>query len=285
MPTDLQYYLDGLPNWPSTEADVLTATGWVREIGAVSQGESLGRMLFSVEKKTTGTMKAWVRRWKISGSHRRTWSEFCSDFVQETRRTRTFLITMGEIATITQGAAETSADYIARMKCTVELLPPQEGSENKPYKVSEDYSQTFAFHFCKGLHESHPFKVKNKETPATLDEAFKLVERLSSVSRWDGVVTFEDRMLLKSRAAEGDAPSDTVLLGNTAVPGKQYDGFVKDFPKDKVDELNMDELTEMFSAWTLAARGEPNAASRVAKTIRRMNVTVARRVFGSTELA
>ncbi|KAF9176140.1 hypothetical protein BGZ50_001684 [Haplosporangium sp. Z 11] len=41
----------------------------------------------------------------------------------------------------------------------------------------------------------------------------------------------------------------------------------------------------MFSSWTLAAVGEPAADKRAAGTISRMNKTVARRVFGSTNLA
>ncbi|KAF9897111.1 hypothetical protein BX616_006166, partial [Lobosporangium transversale] len=271
--------------WPSAEAEGLTAATWISDFGGVIEGETLSNKLMFVERQATGKIQRWIRRWRMTNKTNGAWSQFVSDFIMEASTPRSQDVTLDELHSIKQGEDETTANYVQRMKLTMELLDPESGCDAQPYKIPTATERLLAYRFCKGLRQDHPFKVKNKEAPATLKETFESVTQLVEGNRW-GIDTTESRVIARSNA-EHAAPIETnVLLGSTLVPRTHYSGFLADFKddKEKVNQLSVDELTDMFGAWTLAAE-ERTPEARIAQTISRMSPAVARRVFGSSELA
>ncbi|KAG0245597.1 hypothetical protein BG011_002752, partial [Mortierella polycephala] len=148
---------------------------------------------------------------------------------------------------------------------------------DKPYKIPEGSASQFAFYLCNGLDPAHPFKKKDKEPPETIDEAIKQIEDLSRHNRWNDVETFEARATKANQSLTPAIVEGPVLIGGVQVAAERYSSFKEDFGNDRIDELNMEELTDMFSSWTLAAVGEPASEKRAAGTISRMNKAVARR--------
>ncbi|KAF9915054.1 hypothetical protein BX616_007000, partial [Lobosporangium transversale] len=178
-------------------------------------------------------------------------------------------VILEELHSIKQGEDETTVNYVQRMKLTLELLELETGCEGQPYKIPTTTERLLAYRFCKGLRQDHPFKVKNKEAPATLKETFESVILLVEGSRL-GIYTTESHATVCSNAKHAAPVETNVLLGSTLVPRTYYSGFLAHFKNDKERSLAAEERTPEV---------------RVAQTTSRMSPAIARRVFGSSELA
>src|SRR5690554_3675230 len=282
---NLKFYLDSIPDWPSEDAESEGAAEWLRRLSSLTAGQDLVRVLVTVESKVSGSMKAWIRRWNLLYGKGGSWAAFVKDFVVETDRPRTLQQTLREALCFKQAKDQSTANYLTIVKLTLKLIPEQKGCVDKPYKIPEGSASQFAFYLCNGLDPAHPFKRKDKEPPETIDEAIKQIEDLSHHNRWNDVETFEARVTKANQFVTPAIVERPVLIGGVQVAAERYSSFKEDFGNDRIDELNMEELTDMFSSWTLAAVGEPASEKRAAGTISRMNKAVARRVFGSTSLA
>ncbi|KAF9924242.1 hypothetical protein BGZ65_008452, partial [Modicella reniformis] len=283
-----EYFLADIKPWPlAADDDDSSAATWISAIGDIVIDLGSTQKFMAVEKKTTGKTAIWVKRWRLSRTEsERKWYKFVNDFITESYLDRSKAkVTMNEIHQMKQGSNETTTDYMQRMKLTLKLLPVETGQENEPYKISPATEGTVAYLFCKGLRSDHPFKLKDQTPPDTLKATFEAVMKFSNVSQWEDVESAESKVIKRSEAELSIPVRDSVLIGSIQVPGAQFAKFQNDFPKDRINDLAMDELVDMFSAWSLSAVDEQNAAARVARTIRLMNPKSARRVFGATDLA
>ncbi|KAF9348938.1 hypothetical protein BGX34_002160, partial [Mortierella sp. NVP85] len=190
---------------------------------------------------------------------------------------------MNEIHKLRQGPNETTVDYMQRMRLTLKLLPKRP-EPSRVSTVSERRLKAPRRTSSAGVEKRPPFQ--GEGSPAeTLKETFETVMKFSKINQWGDVLSVESKLIKRSNAELPTQVEESVVIGATRVSGTQYSRFQKDLTKERIDDMAMDELADLFSAWTISAAGESDATARVARTIRRMNPRVARRVFGGTELA
>jgi len=289
MSTDrsFEYFLKDVKSWPPSDADTNSATNWISTMGSILADLKPTQKFMALEKKTTGKTAIWVRRWMLSKPESEwKWGDFVLDFINESYVDRTTARpTMNEIHKLKQGPNETTVDYMQRMRLTLKLLPKETGADSNEYGIGAATESTAAYQFCEGLRSDHPFKLKDQSPGDTLKGTFETVMKFSKINQWADVLSAESKVIKRSNAEMPTQVEESVVIGTTRVPGTQYSKFQKDFTKERIDDMAMDELADLFSAWTISAVGESDATARVARTIRRMNPRVARRVFGGTELA
>ncbi|KAF9914095.1 hypothetical protein FBU30_002808, partial [Linnemannia zychae] len=233
--------------------------------------------------KIKGMMLAWYNRWKIEGGTR-DWSRLKQDFPEEVMLKRTADITIDEITNIKQRVGETTLNYRARMESNVALLHASPNAKGEEYKLEPQVEQLLCRWYCRGLLPGHPFKVKNKEPGATLTLTYAAVAKYSERNKY-GEPTFETRTREANPLAYSLPLEQHFEHKGTKIDATKLAEFKSEFDQSATDQLSMDELADMFSAWQLSSLEERTAAGRAMKTVGYMNPSVARRVFGGTRLA
>jgi len=278
----VEAFVEKYPSWPGTgTVDGPNATKWVKKLGQILGEQPVELRIFIVTTKLEEPTKRWAARW-IEVTENQTWDGFVVDFANEHTKKRTRLRTMSEITTIVQGREETNANYIQRLKLTMALLPEKEG---KPDVTAEE-EEYIADRFCEGLIPKHPVKVKGIPPPPTVEEAIKLVEKHGKINYYADVKDRERDLAEKNTIAEAGRTNHDIVVGTQKIPREQYDTFQRDFGADVVDSVSMDDLTRMFSMWSIASASGNSSEARIAKTIDRMDAGFARRVLlGSRHFA
>lgn len=286
--SQLEYFLDRIPRWPleGEAEDLSSACSWINDLGDILAELRPGLKLLAVEMKTTGKMAIWVRRWRISRTAaERQWSQFALDFVKETERDREKrMTTWSEVITIKQGQFEPTIDYILRMTLTMRLMPNELVYSMGRFQISSVVDMEAAIHFCQGLRSNHPYNLRYQDVSVSLSAAF---ERVLACTRGEGQenVESEENQLIVRRiadAAEAAEATETITVGSHQVPRAQFVRFENDF-SGYLENISANDLVSTFEAWSLSL-GEPNAALRIARAVRRMDHNTASRAFGRTNL-
>lgn len=285
----LQFFLDMIPNWPPSEgmADTLAATNWITKLGALTADYTPAERFAAVELKTTDKAAIWVERWnRVNIGVNRDWNLFANDFILEAIKNRSEEEpTWDEITEFKQGPDEPTANYVERMKLTLQLLPPEEDGKyaSSKYKISPGSEKRVAYYFCRGLRSDHPFKKEDQKPQPTINETFREVMNFSNMDCGTDVESPESRAIKRYIAAMAQTNSNMIKLGTQNVEQAKFDKFENDFPAEQTENLSMDELANMFEAWCLTEK-VTEAAVRITRTIKRMDPDVARRMFSGTEL-
>ncbi|KAF8914992.1 hypothetical protein BGZ58_005610, partial [Dissophora ornata] len=210
------FFLATIPTWPVTEAEggPTAPSLWIQQFSGIVEGIQPVQQVMTVETKTTGVMKLWVRRWRTLHPQP-VWTAFQAAFVQEASRKRTRGVTLQELQTMKQGDTEPTEEYLARARMTLEMLlaiqrtdklATEVTSSNGPsadLKYSLDASQedSVSLALCSGLRSNHPSK-KNNDHSLTVDGAFAAIEKYSAVNRREGVAHPGDEIIQARRKAQ-----------------------------------------------------------------------------------
>ncbi|KAG9067637.1 hypothetical protein KI688_012422 [Linnemannia hyalina] len=274
------FYLTNLETW--TNAQDMDVESWLADVYQVADITQLPYQRV-VKLKTTGMAKGWVERWALEFATDGSKEKFSTDFRAEIARPRTTASTYAEIMSIKQKTGELTDRYIARMKANIKLLQLTSKPDATLYTLTDDAEATFSIAFCRGLMPGHPFKVKNRDPEPTLAGTYAALAKYCRHNQYEEE-TYEDKI---RKEAERLAPRHTtgsIEIAGTKIPAAEFQAFRKDFEPETLT-AEVDEMVKMFESWSLASLEDQTSAGRVARTIARLPVAVARKVFGHTRFA
>ncbi|KAF9121715.1 hypothetical protein BG015_005756, partial [Linnemannia schmuckeri] len=278
--TNPAFYLDNLETW--TNAQDMDVESWLADVYQVADITQLPYHRVA-RLKTTGMAKGWVERWTLEFATDGSKDKFSTDFRAEIARTRSSASTYAEIMSISQKTGELTDRYIARMKANIKLLLLTPKPDATPYKLTDDAEATFSIAFCRGLKPGHPFKVKNQDPELTLAKTYTALAKYCRHNQYEEE-TYEDKIRKEAERLTPRPTIGAIEIAGTKIPAAEFQAFRKDFEPETLT-AEVDEMVKMFESWSLASLEDQTPAGRVARTIARLPVAVARKVFGHTRFA
>jgi len=274
------FYLENLETW--TTAQDMDLEGWLADVYQVADITQLPYHRVA-KLKTTGMAKGWVERWALEFATDGSKDKFSTDFRAEIARARTSASTYAEIMSISQKTGELTDRYIARMKANIKLLLLTPKPDATLYTLTEDAEATFSIAFCRGLKPGHPFKVKNRDPEPTLAKTYAALAKYCRHNQYEEE-TYEDKIRKEAERLTPRPTTGAIEIAGTKIPAAEFQAFRKDFEPETLT-AEVDEMVKMFESWSLASLEDQTPAGRVARTIARLPVAVARKVFGHTRFA
>ncbi|KAG9062903.1 hypothetical protein KI688_004500 [Linnemannia hyalina] len=272
--------LTNLETW--TNAQDMDVESWLADVYQVADITQLPYRRV-VKLKTTGMAKGWVERWALKFATDGSKEKFSTDFRAEIARPKTAASTYAEIMSIKQKTGELTGRYIARMKANIKLLLLASKPDATLYTLTNDAEATFSIAFCRGLMPGHPFKVKNRDPEPTLAGTYAALAKYCRHNQYKEK-TYKDKIRKEAERLAPRPTTGSIEIAGTKIPAAEFQAFRKDF-EPKTLTAGVDEMVKMFKFWSLASLEDQTPAGRVARTIARLPVAIARKVFGHTRFA
>ncbi|KAG0041172.1 hypothetical protein BGZ90_010013, partial [Linnemannia elongata] len=161
------------------------------------------------------------------------------------------------------------------MKANIKLLLLTSKPDTTLYTLTDDAEATFSIAFCRGLMPGHPFKVKNRDPEPTLAGTYTAVAKYCRHNQYEEE-TYEDKIRKEAERLAPRPTTGSIEIAGTKIPAAEFQAFRKDFEPETLT-AEVDEMVKMFESWSLASLEDQTPAGRVARTIARLPVAVARK--------